>query len=67
MEDEKTHSQYRKLVSNAYSMSSLKGYEPYVDDMVDRMVQVCSHHADLKEAMNISLWCHYCESGKRAL
>ena len=62
MEDEKTHSQYRKLVSNAYSMSSLKGYEPYVDDMVNRMVQVCSRYADSQESMNISLWCHYCGS-----
>ena len=29
--DEATHSKYRKLVSNAYSMTSLKAYEPYVE------------------------------------
>jgi cytochrome P450 len=58
--DEKTHSQYRKLVSNAYSMTSLKGYEPYVDDMVNRFVEVCDEHAFTHKPMNLSLWCHYC-------
>ncbi len=59
--DEKTHSQYRKLVSNAYSMSSLKAYEPYVDLMVNRLVEVCDQHANSGEPLNISLWCHYCK------
>ena len=59
--DEKTHSQYRKLVSNAYSMTSLKGYEPYVDEMVNRFVEVCNEHAESQAPMNLSLWCHYCE------
>ncbi|OCT54514.1 benzoate 4-monooxygenase cytochrome P450 [Cladophialophora carrionii] len=57
--DEKTHSQYRKLVSNAYSMTSLKGYEPYVDDMVNRFVEVCNQHAFAGKPMNLSLWCQY--------
>ncbi|KAJ9606314.1 hypothetical protein H2200_009275 [Cladophialophora chaetospira] len=57
--DEKTHSQYRKLVSNAYSMTSLKGYEPYVDDMVKRFVEACNNHANTRTPMNLSLWCQY--------
>ena len=62
MQDEKLHSQYRKWVSNAYSMSSLKGYEPYDDEMVSRFVEVCDRYARTQEPMNISLWCHYCKS-----
>ncbi len=61
IQDEQTHSKYRKLVANAYSMSSIKGYEPYVDDMVARFVEVCDDHAAKGEPMNISLWCHYCK------
>lgn len=59
--DEHTHSKYRKLVSNAYSMSSIKGYEPYVYQMVARFVEVCDQHATNKESLDLSLWCHYCE------
>ncbi|KIX00582.1 uncharacterized protein Z518_09647 [Rhinocladiella mackenziei CBS 650.93] len=57
--DEKTHAKYRKLVSNAYSLTSLRGYEPYVDEMVNRLVQVCDHHAETQMPLNLSLWCHY--------
>jgi cytochrome P450 len=62
IQDENVHSQYRKLVSFAYSMSSLKGYEPYVDEMVNRFVEVCDRYAQAKEPMNISMWCTYCKS-----
>ncbi len=42
-------------------MTSLKGYEPYVDEMVNRFVQVCDDHANTRTPMNLSLWCQYCE------
>ena len=42
-------------------MTSLKGFEPYVDDMVNRFVQVCNDHANAQTPINLSLWCHYCE------
>ncbi|KAL3484492.1 cytochrome P450 [Aspergillus germanicus] len=57
--DEQTHSKYRKLVSHAYSMTSIKGYGPYVDRMVRKFIEVCDEHAASKEPMNLSLWCHY--------
>lgn len=60
--DEATHSKYRKLVSNAYSMTSLKAYEPYVDDILNRFIEVCDECSRTKKPMNISLWCHYCKS-----
>ena len=59
--DETTHSKYRKLVSNAYSLSSIKAYEPYVDEMTDKLVRVCDEHVRTGSPMNLSLWCHYCE------
>ncbi|KAJ5135232.1 uncharacterized protein N7515_004510 [Penicillium bovifimosum] len=57
--EEHVHAKYRKLVSNAYSMSSIKGYEPYVDQTVARFVEVCREHAERKEPINFSVWCHY--------
>ncbi|KAJ0425453.1 cytochrome P450 [Aspergillus carlsbadensis] len=57
--DEHTHSKYRKLVSHTYSMTSIKGYEPYVDRMVRKFIASCDEHATSKEPMNLSLWCHY--------
>jgi cytochrome P450 len=41
IQHEKEHAKYRKLVSNAYSMTSLKDFEPYVGEIVDQFVEVC--------------------------
>lgn len=60
--DETTHSKYRKLVSNAYSLSSIKAYEPYVDEMTEKLMRVCDEHVKTGSPMNLNLWCHYCES-----
>lgn len=65
--DEATHSKYRRLVSNAYSMSSMKGYEPYVDEILDRYVEVLDMYAKTKERMNLSRWCHYCGFRNRSI
>lgn len=62
IQEESKHAKYRKLVANAYSMSSLKDYEPYVDEMVQRLVEVCESHAKSGESMDISLWGQYCTS-----
>lgn len=59
--DDTTHSKYKKLVSNAYSMAALKDYEPYVDEMINRFTAVCDRHVQIQTPHNISLWCHYCE------
>lgn len=58
--DEETHGRYRKLVSNAYSLSSIKLYEQHVDELSARLVQVLDVHAQTKTPINLSLWCHYC-------
>lgn len=59
--DEMTHGQYRKMISNAFSLSSLKAYEPCIDEMVNRFMEVCDEHARTAKTLNLSLWCHYCE------
>jgi hypothetical protein len=60
--DEATHSTYRKLVSSAYSMSALKDYEPYIDEITDRWLAVFDQFAKSGEALNITEWSHYCRS-----
>lgn len=62
MQEESEHAQHRRLVANAYSMTSLKAYEPYVEELVDRFIEVCGNHAETGHSLNLSLWCHYCKS-----
>lgn len=58
--DETTHSTYRKLVSSSYTMSALKEYEPYIDEMTKRWLAVFEKFAESGKPMDISLWSHYC-------
>lgn len=58
--DEQTHAKYKKLVAESYSMSSLKGFEPDVDEMIARWLDVFGRFALSGEVMNVSLWAHYC-------
>ena len=62
MRDERTHGTYRKMVSNAFSLSALKAYEPCIDQQVNRFLEVCDEHATEGKIMNLSMWCQYCES-----
>lgn len=59
--DEKTHSKYRKLVADTYTMTALKGYEPYIDEVITRWLGVFDRFATSGDVMNISLWSHYCQ------
>ncbi|KXH26155.1 benzoate 4-monooxygenase cytochrome P450 [Colletotrichum simmondsii] len=61
IQEETIHSRYRRLVSNAYSMTSLKAYEPYVDELISKFINVCENHAEKKQVLNLSRWCYnYC-------
>jgi cytochrome P450 len=60
--DEATHSKYRRLVSNSYSMSALKEYEPRIDEVTETWLGVFSKFAEHGEVMDLSLWSHYCPS-----
>lgn len=59
--NEQKHASYRRPIQNAYSLSSLKAYEPAVDEMIDKLVEVVDNHAKEEKTLNISSWCHYCE------
>lgn len=58
--DEETHARYKKLVAGSYSMSSLKGYEGFVDDIIERWLGILQKFAERGEVVNISQWSHYC-------
>jgi hypothetical protein len=59
--DERTHGNYRKMISNAYSLSSLKAYEPCIDQQITRFMEVCDEHSETGTKLNLSLWCQYCK------
>jgi cytochrome P450 len=52
---------YRRPVAHAYSLSSLKGYEPYIDDMIQTLVNVLDQHVENGSPINMSDWLHYCK------
>lgn len=58
--DEYTHGRYRRPVAHAYSLSSLKGYEPYIDEMIQKLVDVLDEAATSGRTINMSDWLHYC-------
>ncbi|KAK1730007.1 cytochrome P450, partial [Colletotrichum acutatum] len=61
IQEETIHSRYRRLLSNAYSMTSLKAYEPYVDELISKFINICENHAEKKQVLNLSRWCYnYC-------
>lgn len=61
--NEQKHAAYRRPIMNAYSLSSLKAYEPAVDEMINTLVKVLDSHAREQKTINISAWCHYCRLG----
>lgn len=59
--DEHEHAKFRRPVQNAYSLTNLKGYEPYVDEIIEMLVTVLDYHAANQKQMNLSLWVYYCK------
>lgn len=60
--NEQKHASYRRPIQGAYSLSSLKAYEPAVDEMIEQLTDVLAAHAKESTSLNISSWCHYCKS-----
>jgi cytochrome P450 len=58
--DEKTHSVYRRPIAHAYSLSSLKGYEPYIDEMISKLVAIFDQHGARNEPINVTRWSQFC-------
>jgi hypothetical protein len=59
IQDEERHAKYRRPIQHAYSLASLKGYEPYVDDIIQTLVDVIDRHVESGEAINISSWFYF--------
>ena len=62
MADESLHSIHRRAVANSYALSTLKGYEPQVDEQIRVFMRVLDSHARSKQAINITDWLHYCKT-----
>lgn len=52
--DERVHGKQRSLISQAYSMSSLKDLEPYVDDSVNKFLD--NMHQRQDQAIDMGKW-----------
>ena len=59
IKDEKTHGTYRRPIANAYSLSSLKGYEPYIDETIDKLIVVLDKHGAENAPINMTRWTQF--------
>lgn len=57
--DEQKHARYRRPIQNAYSLTNLKNYEPYVDEEINTLVEVLDRHVQNGQPINLSLWVYY--------
>lgn len=58
--DEDYHAKYRRCVNNAFSMSSLVGYEPLVDSTMKVFIdQTRRRYCDTGRSCNFSQWLQY--------
>jgi cytochrome P450 len=57
--DEETHRKYRRPITHAYSVSSLKGYEPQMDETLNALVQALDRRTEKKKLTNMGEWPHY--------
>lgn len=59
--DEHTHARYRRPIQGAYSLTSLKGYESYVDDTINLLGGILDRYSESRKPVNLSLLAYYCE------
>lgn len=58
--DEDYHARYRRCVNHAFSMSSLVGYEPLVDNTTDAFIeQTKERYCDTGNTCNFSKWLQF--------
>lgn len=58
--DEDYHAKYRRCVNNAFSMSSLVGYEPLVDSTMDAFIdQTRKRYCETASDCNFSRWLQF--------
>lgn len=54
--DAKQHANVRRQYANVYSMSSLVGYEPYVDNCVDILCRRLVARSSQSETIDLTKW-----------
>ncbi|OQU94072.1 hypothetical protein CLAIMM_00485 isoform 1 [Cladophialophora immunda] len=59
IKDEKTHGIYRRPIAHAYSLSSLKGYEPYIDETIEKLIKELDKHDADGTPINMTRWLQY--------
>ena len=62
IKDEKTHGIYRRPIAHAYSLSSLKNYEPYIDQMIEKLIGELDKHDADGTPINMTRWLQFCKS-----
>jgi hypothetical protein len=65
--NEQKHASYRRPIQGAYSLSSLKLYEPAIDDMINKLTSIFDEKVRSKTVINVTEWCHFCESSPQIL
>lgn len=55
-QDMKFHGQMRRKLSNLFAMTSIKSYEPYVDDCVPLVFENFDRFAASGEVVNLQYW-----------
>ncbi|KAJ9603054.1 hypothetical protein H2200_012349 [Cladophialophora chaetospira] len=59
IKDEKTHGIFRRPLAHAYSLSSLKGYEPYIDEMIEKLILELDKHDAAQSPINMTRWLQF--------
>lgn len=59
--NEQKHEAYRRPISGAFSLSSLKLYESAIDDMIRKLSEIFHKKTETGEVINVTEWCHFCE------
>uniref|UniRef100_A0A093UQ86 Tryprostatin B 6-hydroxylase n=1 Tax=Talaromyces marneffei PM1 TaxID=1077442 RepID=A0A093UQ86_TALMA len=57
--NEQKHASYRRPIQGAYSLSSLKLYEPAIDDMINKLTSIFDEKCRSKTVINVTQWCHF--------
>ncbi|OKL57734.1 hypothetical protein UA08_07234 [Talaromyces atroroseus] len=57
--NEQKHAAYRRPIQGAYSLSSLKLYEPAIDDMINELTGIFDEKSENKSVINVTEWCHF--------
>ncbi|RDL38625.1 uncharacterized protein BP5553_02965 [Venustampulla echinocandica] len=59
MRDQDEHGRHRRVVANAYALTTLRNYEPYIDELLETLFQVLDKNCKSGETIDIARWTYY--------